>query len=579
MQKSNFYEFTRPVQERFIGSVNGTGMPTPILERRGGPSLPIYWLALAGLGLGVDVVMFPLGLGKLESRLAIQSLPIMGTYMVGIAAVVLGVMMTLAAWREVKALPFRPGVYVFPIGLVDARAYVLKVYPLAEITKVEPRGTQLTLSVEGGQSYTFSFASPADLESAVTKFESARTHLEQAHSTRESLRPGALAGIDPFHGAASPFVPNKPIIRVVPLWARIPWAFAIAVGVVIGFGIWMVRNRLGDARLYAAALEQNDIAGYEAYLVRGRTYLDDVEKVRLPRAELRAAEKSGSVEAIEQYIQTHPTSAISDEVAQARRTALLQELDRARQVGTVTALRDFDAHHPKHGLDPELKKAIHLVYAAALDRYRAQYAPKDEAAAKFMEQVIAVAEQKGPAAQIRFHPKSSKTLDKADGLIAKSKMFNGTQSFPSKYFDLPHLQPSENDAAAAIIARFSEAFPKDILSVQLGDLVGDPDAPLPAVTVPTLFVEHTVEWAGGLVTSTNPRGVFIGAGVTFESSFRLPNDTKPLRFKTADWRAPDVSQMKGELKPEEKVYDSMVRGGFDSFTKRFLATLFRAPPK
>lgn len=579
MQKSNFYEFTRPVQERFIGSVNGTGMPTPLLERRGGPSLPMGWLGLTVGGVVALFVLFPLGLGNLESGLAIQSVGLLVAYVVAIAAAVFGTMKTLAARWEVSSLPFRPGIYVFPIGLVDARRFVLEIFSLSEITGVTEQGTTLVVAFDGGASFSFSFPNAEEMAAGKERLTSAKSHLDQANATRESLRPGALAGIDPFHGAASPFVPNKALLREVPTWARIPWAFAAAVGVLLGLGVWALRNQIGDRRLYAAALERNDVDAYRAYLTRGRKFTDEVERVRLPRAELRLAEKIGSVDAIESYIESHPRSAIPDEVQAARRTALLGELERSKQAGTVTALREFDRKHPKHGLDAELKKATHQVYVAALEKYKAQLAPKDEAATRFMTDLVTLAEQRGPAVLVRFKRKPSKTLDKADSLVTKNKFFNGTQSFPTKYFDGAHLQPREVEMGNVILQRFAEAFPKDILTVELGPPLADAEAVPAAVTAPTLFVEHEVEWAGGVVTSTNPRGVFIGAGILFESTFRLPGDAKPLKAKATDWRAPDVSNLKGETKPEEKLYESMARSCFEGFTKRLVGTLFRPAGK
>ncbi len=574
MQKNNFYEFTRPVQERFIGSVNGTGMPTPLLERRGGPSLPLPWLGLSAFGVVLLIALFPVGLGVLESRLAIQSVLFLVLDVGGVAAIVMGVMKVVSAMREVKALPFRPGIYVFPIGLVDAREYVLKVYPLAEISGVEQTASEVVLTAEGAR-FAFPQASPEEVSAGAARFAEAQKHLSQAMSTRESLRPGALAGIDPFHGAASPFVPNKPLLREVPLWAKVPWAFALGAGVVVGLFVWMIRNNVGDRRLYAAALERNDVEAYEAYLARGTKYKDEVKRVRLPRAELRLAEKAGTVDAIEEYIKTHPGAAIPDEVQAARRVALLKALDKAREAGTVTSLKDFDQRHPRHGLDGELKKAIHQVYVNALEKYRSQAAPKDPDTLRFVEQLILLAEQKGPDVRIRFRHKASKTLDKADGLVTKNKFFNGTQSFPSRHFDGARLASRDTELLGAVAQRFADVFPKDVLFLQAGEAIKE-EGPLPAFPVPTLVVEHQVEWAGGVVTSTNPRGVFIGAGLLFEATFRLPGDTaKPLKTKLADWRAPDVTNLKGEGKPEEKLYDQMAKNCFDNFTKRLLGMLFR----
>ncbi len=579
MQKSNFYEFTRPDQERFIGSVNGTGMPTPLLARRGGLPLPFWWLGVSGAGLLLTIILFPIGLGALESKMAIQSVVILVLYIAGFFALVFGVMMTLAALRENRALPFRPGVYVFPIGIVDARAYVLKIYPLSEIQSVDAKAGELVVSLDGGAKYSFPYAAGDDPGQASQRIEAARTHLSQAMASRESLRPGALAGIDPFHGAASPFVPNKPLLRAVPTWARFPYAYAAAAGVVAGLLIWVLRNNIGDRRLYAAALEQNDVAGYQAYLARGSRYKNDVEKVRLPRAELRIAEKASTVDAIEEYIRSHPSTAIPDEVQSARRVALLRELEKARQVGTVTALKDFDFRHPRHGLEADVKKALHQVYVVALEKYKTQFAPKDPEAVRFMELLMGHVEQKGPTVLLRFKRKSSRTLEKADSLVSKNQYFMGTQSLPSRYFNEARMSARENDLATALIARFSEAFPKDILALQLGDAVKD-EGPLPTPPVPTLFVEHQVEWAGGVATSTNPRGVFIGAGVMFDSTFRLPTEPpKPLKLKHNDWRGPDPSKLKGESKAEEKLYEEMTRSCFDAFTKKLTAQLFRPPAK
>ena len=41
---SDFYKLARPVQERFIGSINGGGLPNPILEHRSEPKEPRLWL-------------------------------------------------------------------------------------------------------------------------------------------------------------------------------------------------------------------------------------------------------------------------------------------------------------------------------------------------------------------------------------------------------------------------------------------------------------------------------------------------------------------------------------------------------
>src|SRR4051812_19383642 len=117
MERLDFYKLTRPVQERFIGSTNGTGMPSPILDHRVTPREPQIWVAVflvAALGV---LVLFRLGHGDLQSPFAIQPIGIAGGY-VGLAAIsAFGLLHALKIWGEVRGLPFKPGVYVFPIGL------------------------------------------------------------------------------------------------------------------------------------------------------------------------------------------------------------------------------------------------------------------------------------------------------------------------------------------------------------------------------------------------------------------------------------------------------------------------------
>ena len=114
--------------------------------------------------------------------------------------------------------------------------------------------------------------------------------------------------------------------------------------------------------------------------------------------------------------------------------------------------------------------------------------------------------------------------------------------------------------------------------VRVGDVLGDPEAPLPPVTVPTMFIDYVAEWDGGLKTSDKPRGVFAGVGYSLDGSFRIPDDSaKPLRIKPGIiWRGPRFEGMDAIDKPEEKIYADMATGAFEQFGKKLLGTLFTA---
>jgi hypothetical protein len=96
--------------------------------------------------------------------------------------------------------------------------------------------------------------------------------------------------------------------------------------------------------------------------------------------------------------------------------------------------------------------------------------------------------------------------------------------------------------------------------------------------VPTLFIEHGPTWSGSVVTTGNPRGVYVGLEMSFSSVFRVPDDTKPLKVRLDMWKAPDTTSAKGDEKPEETIYSKMEEDAFAQFQKKLLGTLFKPSP-
>src|SRR5437868_1990667 len=137
MQRVDFYKLTRPVQERFLGSVRGSGMPVPILELRVGPREPRVWWGIAAGGALALLILYRVGFGSLTSALAIHPAPLVVLYALFASTMVFGALRALAIHKEVRNLPYRPGLYVFPIGLVDARRHTMKLYEMHELTSAE----------------------------------------------------------------------------------------------------------------------------------------------------------------------------------------------------------------------------------------------------------------------------------------------------------------------------------------------------------------------------------------------------------------------------------------------------------
>jgi hypothetical protein len=302
-----------------------------------------------------------------------------------------------------------------------------------------------------------------------------------------------------------------------------------------------------------------------------------VRDVFLPRVELRDAVKQGTVEAVESYIAAHPNSSIQSEVTAALRQSMLIALESVKKAGTVSALTEFSKKHPHKLVDTEVRQAIHAVYQGALAKYRKEATGKDPAVLAFVERLLAVAEKSGPKVEMRFARKVTRTMEMADTQIKRSPFYMGVVSLPSQYFDEAHARSREEAAGKTLAARFAASFPADILSLEMGPPIGDPEAPLPAVTVPTIFIEHSSQVSGPSYLSARPRGVFVGLALVFEVSFRLPDNGKPLNFKLPTWRNPDAKIEKGDGPLEAAVYESMTTNAFAQFTTKYLATFFTKP--
>jgi hypothetical protein len=301
MEQVDFYKLARPVQERFIGSINGGGLPTPILELRAKPKEPRLWLAASAGALVLLVALFRVGLGDLSSSLALHGPPLIAAYVLLVAAILFGLLRAFGVWGAVRALPFRAGAYVFPVGLIDARRHVLRVYKIEELKSVDGPDARHTfrLAFDKGATFELTARDAARAAEAANALATARGRVQEAGNASDSIRPKALAALDPLQGFANPLVSSSPITRTPPVWARFAWIVALVFGSVIGTSFWAVHNALSDDMMYAHAVAKNDAPSYRAYLGGGTRHKSEVARVLLPRAELRDAEKAGTVDAIE----------------------------------------------------------------------------------------------------------------------------------------------------------------------------------------------------------------------------------------------------------------------------------------
>ncbi len=591
MRHVDFYKLSRPVQDQFVASARSTGVPGPLLKTPATTKKQLVWLGISGGAAAALALVYVIGFGTLGNPLAIHGTPLVAIYVALGFVIAFGILKAASHRRAIRALPYPAGIYVFPANLVDATAAKLKVFAMSDLVSSEPVAgpePRFVLAFPGSAKFAFPIADLDQASALQRAFATAKSQLERALSTHD---PRAMAALDPLYDSAfsSPIGPTAPLEANEPIWSRVPWGVAAAFALMAGPAIFWLRNVQSDNRLFASVSEANTVSAFHAYLDQGVHHRTVIEETLLPRAELREAEKPGTVEAIEKYQAEHPRTWIDGEVKASLRTALLAELEQAKKAGTLAALRDFVKRHPGNGLDAEIKTANHAVYVAALEAYRAHASEKDPAVVPFVERLLAAAEKSGPRVEVRFRRKVSKSLARADAAVSKSKMFQGVTSLPSRFLDEKHDAVREQALVASLAARFAEIFPTEILSLQPGELIADPEAPFPPVTASTFFVEHGFEWSGTLYPSKAPRGVFAGLIYSFDGSFRLADaSVKPLRIKAEAWRPADLTTFKDEASadppvkaksaddtPEAHVYETMAKDAYEQYAKKAGGTFFK----
>jgi hypothetical protein len=582
MKAVDFYKLPRAIQDRFVGSVMSGFPPAPILASKGGTSTKLVWLGVSGASFIALVVAARLGYGGLDSGLSLHSAKALPLYLALVFGFAFGLVQAFARVVRERALPYTAGVYLFPACLIDARDDQFRVYETRDLASVDVQGSTVRVAFPGGVQFFFPLSKPEAAKDLVAVIHAARDRAMHAHATED---PKELVAVDPLHNPrfSSPVGPRDAYELRRPPWGKLGPVVAAGVAVVIAPTLWMLRNSGSDKKMYARATQANDSESYRLYLAHGDAFKAEVGDVLLPRAELRDAEKVGTVDALLAYKKSHPGSKIGNEVGASIRTAMLAELEKAKEPGSLAALRDFEKRYPEHGVQPELSAAIHAVYARELDAYKKKAPKKDAAATAFIERLFAYAEKHGPKVEVRFKRKPPTTLERADQFILKTPTFMGVITYPSRYFDDKHAGPRETTLSKALVSQFSSGLAPELFEVTTGSLVADAD--LPDAKEPTLFITHVAEWSGHNYTSSRPRGSYIGVTFTFDAVFVIPGDPKPYKFKAEIFKHAATHVLNNPDEPmlapgqaEEKVYETMGQDAFEQFGKRLLAGFF-APPK
>lgn len=573
MQSVEFYSLSRVIQDRFIDATQGDGALVPLLSRPHGAKSERLLILLGMLvAIGAVALLIP-GTGDLQSSIAL--LP--PTALAGVALLeALGwavALLGLGRERRPKRLPYTPGTYLFPAGLFDARGGTITHYPMQELESVKPTRRGIAVEFRGTSPRLFPM-DPARVASMRTAILDCGKPYAAALASK---RRGELARFDPFIEAeySSPFAETKAHTRSEPLWARL-WplvAILAAAGIIAPLGY--ARNYLSEARMYRAARDTNTVASYTAYLDRGGQR-PDVPQELLPRAEIELA-RSGGVSAVEQYIATHPNSALHDELRIALRSTLLVALRAAAKPGTLAGLDQFQVAHPNHDpVQPELIEARKHIMRATLDDFRKVASQWNKELLPFITELIDYSAAHGPEVHIRFRASRGDSFKYADAQVRLSAYYMGPEAVPSQYFDKAHAIAREKKLAGVIMAALNQAFRPEILHFEHGSR-SDEAAETGSIEIPTLFIHHQVDLSGGFVLH-KPRSVFVGAGMVFHTLFRIPGSKSQLKFKFSRWRPPETRLMVEKNSPGVPgVYEDIASDGYGSFGDKFLRSFLANP--
>jgi hypothetical protein len=564
MKRVDFFTLARPVQERFIAATRGQGSPVPLLvSRQPLPVVAIGWAFFAVVAVAAWLDVVHLGYGKLDSSFALQPNTLLG---VEIALLVVAVLLTLQSRRALRQrarLPFVPRVYLFPIGVVDARTDSVVTHGWEELRDLSIGGSSARLAFASG-SFAFPLANATQGEELRARSNEYREKVGGSETSEKDL-----VVMDPLrdNGFRNPFSPTDSMRPPRP--AKLPLlALGLFAGaVLLAYGVFKLRNHLGEGAIYARAVTQNSIESYQAYLARGGKRAD-VSELLLPRAELRTAVTDDNVEAIEAFAAAHPDSKIHAEVQTALRTALLKALDTAKSKGTISALREYEAKYKGHlDLVPELPAARVAYLSGVLDRFQKSAAKPSKEQWLLARRLVVWADQHPDAkVSVRFSQQESHTLDKNEHMLSASAYYGGDKTLPSHFLLGDSAHSAELHAGTDLTSALGRAFPSDLLRFEVGPSV--PAGTTPHFDEPTIFVSYRLEISSPLV-SKKPRGIYSAVGLVAVTSLTIPDKEPGVESKYTAWHAPDVHRVEaGELLPEN-VYSDLLARAWSKFTAKY----------
>ncbi len=446
--------------------------------------------------------------------------------------------------------PFKPGLYLLPFTLIDARSTMLKVYDLVLVTQInitihKTNGrytkTEFKLTFKDGKKHSF-FVQKEDLANELpVRWDQLKAQTQTAHAKNDLA---ALRAFDPFAELRN----NNWQLKAADPAQRLWWArvldsrlgMAVIFGCLCGGLLGLGRNYASDRLMYQAINEHKTEANYLGYISHGWL------KVREARAAL-------------------PRVAFEE----------------VRRQNSVTALKQLLQRYPAANLQEDVRAEIHQLYQKAFAQFQKQAPESAAGLIPVMQRLLDVLEASGnPDLQIHFTRPSTAALEDLDQRLKQRGGKFGNVIPAASHFTATSAASRESRITAALQLGFKASFPNDVLSLRVNNQ--------PTVLPPMLDIKYDIEPSGALYTEQGdgPKEAarqFVGLVARFNVALQVPDTVEQWQFNL-EVQPPDTFTVNYKTQPGEskqgpqvsQVYAVMAERAFDQLSSKLRGALFRA---
>jgi hypothetical protein len=567
-RRIHFNALPEAVRQRFVERTSGREQPGALCsEPLTGQSVRFGFFAL--LGLGALVATCAYHFGHVSAPDAIQPPLWLAAYAASGFVLLYSILVLARRWALRKALPYRPGRYLFPLEVVEADSEVLTLWPMSQCTDVQAKHeryngvdihTAMIFVFEGGRTHSFG-ASAQGAKAALqimatvqSKMPEVIGRVRSGQGTKQDV--GFLDAFDLFSEARmsrewdslSETPPHQPgreaVARPRPGYLQHISALAAAAAVALAVPVWVARNQRSDEAIWTFAQARHGSWALEAYLVNGRAHLDE-----------------------------------------ARPLLMQRKLEEARADGTVTALRRFLDQYPDHA---EARQAVHALYERAMTAFAAQASTEDPRLVPFVKALIGSLEaSQSTRVDVRFFRPSEALLQDIDKLVSESGVtIEGVQvAQVTPQFSRETAQRRESTILASLQQGFGAVFPEDIMALEYVALPGGTDAQ-PEIR-PTIDVAYIVAPSGSLHAGETRDHDFIGIQIRFGVDMHVPGHPDTISFELTVEPPSELVVEPSYLAfagaplgegglADDRVYTVMAARAFDHLSQKLRLALFRS---